>query len=424
MIYIQGADGLKPISSQLTKEKIIAALGFTPADQASFYEDESGALVVTDEKGYIIARIDSEGLTTTKIDASAIALNGEDLAAKLKMLEEKVPEIDMSDYALAEDVAADKVITDAHINNQEIHVTQAERQNWNAKSTFSGIYSDLTDAPNITNDEDALVVCDTAGNVIMRVDEYGLNAAGLYDNGKAFTRPKPLAGLKVSFIGDSISAYNGYIPSGYRPYYPSGNVDAVNKIWWHQVINNTGLSLGVNASYSGSSVQIDGNGPAGCEDARINAVGTNGTPDIIVIFLGANDGEVQDLAQIGEINDVIDLPFTTTSANTYDTHSFVSAYQAMLTKLMIAYPNAKIACCSLLWNGDSEYTTSDDLHRASQKIAELCDLYGCHFIDLRKCGINPANMRTYFMDNTLCHPNVAGHTLIANYVSKQLENII
>jgi hypothetical protein len=32
MIYIQRANGLQPISSQLTKEKIIAALGFTPAD--------------------------------------------------------------------------------------------------------------------------------------------------------------------------------------------------------------------------------------------------------------------------------------------------------------------------------------------------------------------------------------------------------
>ena len=424
MIYIQSASGLQPISSQLTKEKIIAALGFTPADQATFYEDETGALVVADENGYIIARIDGEGLTTTQISASAIALDGEDLAAKLKALEEKVPEVDMSAYALADNVAADKVITDAHMNNKEIHVTETERKNWNAKSTFSGIYSDLIDAPNISNDEDALVVCDTAGNVIMRVDEYGLNAAGLYSNGKAFTKPNPLAGLKVSFIGDSISAYEGYVPSGYKIYYPKGNVDSINKIWWHQVLVNTGLTLGVNASYSGSSVQIDGNGPAGCEDARISAVGANGTPDIIVIFLGANDGEVENLAEVGEINDVIDLPFTSSSADSYDTNSFVSAYQAMLTKLMVAYPNAKIACCSMLWNADSEYTTSDDLHRGSQKIAELCDLYGCHFIDLRKCGINPANMRTYFMDNTLCHPNVAGHTLIANYVSKQLQNIV
>ena len=37
MIYIQKADGLQAISSQLTKEKIIAALGYTPADNATFY---------------------------------------------------------------------------------------------------------------------------------------------------------------------------------------------------------------------------------------------------------------------------------------------------------------------------------------------------------------------------------------------------
>ena len=98
MIYIQGASGLQPISSQLTKEKIIAALGYTPADQAVFYEDESGALIIADEKDYVIARVDENGLTTTKVSASAIALNGEDLAAKLQELANKVPDIDLSNY--------------------------------------------------------------------------------------------------------------------------------------------------------------------------------------------------------------------------------------------------------------------------------------------------------------------------------------
>lgn len=67
----------------LSKEKIIAALGYTPADNATFYEDESGKLVISDEKGYIIAKIDEEGLQTTTLSANAIKLNDEDLSVKL-----------------------------------------------------------------------------------------------------------------------------------------------------------------------------------------------------------------------------------------------------------------------------------------------------------------------------------------------------
>ena len=59
-------------------------MGYPPADNMSFFEDESGALVIGDEKGYAIARIDADGLTTTKISTNAITLNGEDLDAKLK----------------------------------------------------------------------------------------------------------------------------------------------------------------------------------------------------------------------------------------------------------------------------------------------------------------------------------------------------
>ena len=109
MIYVQTEQGLTQVSPSLTKDKIIAALGYTPADNMSFFEDESGALVIGDERGYAIARIDADGLTTTKISANAIALNGEDLAAKLKSLKDaidgieipempEIPEVDLSNY--------------------------------------------------------------------------------------------------------------------------------------------------------------------------------------------------------------------------------------------------------------------------------------------------------------------------------------
>ncbi len=172
MIYVQTSEGLLQVSSALTKEKIIAALGYTPADGATFWEDESGALVIADPQGYVIARIDKDGFTTTKVSAGAIQLNGEDLAEKLKTLENKVPEVDLS-------------ALDSHLDDADVHVTAEDKEAWDAKSNFSGNYADLENAPHIVNDnEDEVVICDSQGNVILRATAEGLNVAAVYINGK------------------------------------------------------------------------------------------------------------------------------------------------------------------------------------------------------------------------------------------------
>ena len=220
MIYIQSENGLTQVTPNLTKEKIIAALGFTPADKNTFYEDESGALLIADPQGYVIARIDSNGLKTTHVAADAIHLSGEDLATKLQALEQKVPEIDLSNYytkaeveniltngvdlskyytkqevdqAIAEidipEVDLSHVATSEQLNahaNNNTHIGEAEREAWNAKSTFSGDYKDLRNAPHIVNDnEDEVVICDSQGNVILRATAEGLNVAGIFINGKS-----------------------------------------------------------------------------------------------------------------------------------------------------------------------------------------------------------------------------------------------
>lgn len=201
MIYIQKAEGLMKLTPELTKDRIIAALGYTPADNNTFYEDESGALVIADERGYVIARIDENGLTTTQVSANAIALNGEDLAAKLQELANKVPDIDLSNYYTKEEVdnalgnidipevnlegLATEEALNAHANNEEIHINAEKAAAWDAKSDFSGAYNDLEGAPHIVNDnEDEVVICDSQGHVILRATAEGLNVAAIYINGK------------------------------------------------------------------------------------------------------------------------------------------------------------------------------------------------------------------------------------------------
>lgn len=227
MIYIQQADGLTPVTPSLTKEKIIAALGYTPADNATFFEDETGSLLVADKAGYVVARIDKDGVHTTRVMANAISLGEEDLAIKLQALQDAINNIDIGDIDLSNyytksevddaianaevdltGVATEKYVDDAvagithptvdlsaydaHIADGEIHVTADNKAAWDAKSDFDGDFNKLSNAPHILNDnEDEMVVCDRKGNVIFRATAEGISAAAVYVNGVRVDKELP-----------------------------------------------------------------------------------------------------------------------------------------------------------------------------------------------------------------------------------------
>lgn len=66
---------------------------------------------------------------------------------------------------------------DSHVADTTSHITQAERDNWNSKPDN---FTDLEDAPNITEDESGeLLITDNDGNIAVRVDDTGLHAAAL-----------------------------------------------------------------------------------------------------------------------------------------------------------------------------------------------------------------------------------------------------
>lgn len=90
------------------------------------------------------------------------------------------PTVDLSGYASKTDFDTNKVATDAHLENTVIHVTEDDKIAWNAKSNFSGDYNDLTNAPNITEDEsNNLVIADPNGNIIFRSDGNGFETTTL-----------------------------------------------------------------------------------------------------------------------------------------------------------------------------------------------------------------------------------------------------
>lgn len=140
MLYIQTESGLQSLNPSLTKEKIISILGYTPADKndlPNITEDQSGKINIVDEEGNIILTIDNEGLKT--LDA---ILDGQSVVS--------------------------------HMNNTIIHVTAAEKEKWNNTQDFSGKYDDLIDAPILNDNEGNMIVADEQGNIIMKVDNQGL----------------------------------------------------------------------------------------------------------------------------------------------------------------------------------------------------------------------------------------------------------
>ena len=106
-----------------------------------------------------------------------------------------------------------------------------------------------------------------------------------------------LSGKKVSILGDSISTFyaegsvmNSYYRGENQFYYPtySPTVETVDLTWWYQLLNNTGMTLGINNSWSGSTA-AGTNVSSGVQDSRIDTLDENGTPDIVIIYLGTND---------------------------------------------------------------------------------------------------------------------------------------
>ena len=231
-----------------------------------------------------------------------------------------------------------------------------------------------------------------------------------------------LKGKTVSIIGDSISTYQGYIPQGYAHFYPKGNVTSVSNTWWYQVINELGLTLLKNCSWSGSECYGDStsttNAAAGCSTARINDL-ANGAikPDIVFCYIGINDF----------FNGVGLSEWTPTSAipsESTDVNNFLDAYVIMINKIRNKYPDTRIFCFTLmdcptvkegypLVNGAGK-----SLYDFNQAIKMVADAFGCDVIDLHNCGLNQYNFKNYGTDTT--HPNINGHKIMKDKVKVEL----
>ena len=201
-------------------------------------------------------------------------------------------------------------------------------------------------------------------------------------------------GRIISILGDSISTFSGSIPEGNSSFYPKFNVQTAEQTWWGRLIYYMDAELGINNSWSGSWISnkdasnTGSRGPDRCMSGitRIQTLDDNGTPDIILVYGGANDIYYDVPSGTFDKNVLHTLDLETTVLE-----SFADAYKAMIMRLQHYYPYAQIVCLGPNYSNISD-SYKENLDNYISVVKDISDYFGTHFIDMRKCGINLSNI--------------------------------
>ena len=235
-------------------------------------------------------------------------------------------------------------------------------------------------------------------------------------------------GKVISILGDSISTFAGYIPEAdgfnleHLSRYPDADripdVTAVEQTWWMQVITELGAKLGINDSWRGATVSgaapvttgTTGENAAMSNLTRIQNLGANGTPDVILFYGGTND-----LAHVSKVGsfDPDEAPVAV-DLTTKKWDNLADAYVHTLLRLRHYYPDAEII--AMLPTYTKSYYSADKLAQANAVLAQICDHYGVTYVDLRYCGISANNLPDGI------HPGAAGMDYITEAVVDALLN--
>lgn len=263
--------------------------------------------------------------------------------------------------------------------------------------------------------------------------------------------------VRVSIIGDSISTFEGTMPtSNFKSYYPKVNPDGgyydvqdQSDLYWAKVIAKMSDAVrDVNNSWSGSMVSRRPEEAYNGLDygARVSDFGL-GNPNVILIHGGTNDctkfsashptyanlyrsnlyddgtdheshkGMSSNLPTELEYKAVFDAADAAQTLEQIealrDSCSFTHAYVKLITKVHYLYPNAKVVMI-----------IGDQLtKRAQQVILEIAEHYGTKYGYQCVNFFGEAdNIEKVASGNA--HPSAAGHTYMANKIYDQTKDYI
>ena len=229
----------------------------------------------------------------------------------------------------------------------------------------------------------------------------GLNGETIYNITKDTTfiakyveGTKSYAGKTISVLGDSISTYAGYIPESFAYFfpYPTADLGDVNQTWWMQFINHYGMKLLANNSWSGSAVSGSAASAAQNKERLEHLFIGDVTPDVILIFMGANDA-----------------PSPYISLTQFD-----DSYGKMIQNIKEMSPNSEIIICTLpsisfySENAQAEY---------NEVIKKHANNNGLTILDFEK-AFTRQESSNYLVDSA--HPNMAGMNKLAKVAINDL----
>lgn len=150
------ANNLEALNTKIDNKSEFSG-SYNDLTDAPVVDDGSGSLYIADSAGNVVMQVDENGVTTTNVDTQTISINGQDasdIVTKVDTLADLVgstPVTDQIDAALGEQILD---------------------------------YNDLTNRPDILDDgSDSFQITDAAGNIVMSVDENGVNSVDLSING-------------------------------------------------------------------------------------------------------------------------------------------------------------------------------------------------------------------------------------------------
>ena len=216
--------------------------------------------------------------------------------------------------------------------------------------------------------------------------------------------------VRVGIIGDSISTFEGWIPDGYRRYYPftgsAGSLTAVEQTWWHRLVYRLmpDAVLDRNISYSGTRVtknaSPDPEKPDLDEYDFVTRCCGFDDPDIIIVAGGTNDRPCVTQDLIGEFD------YTAPLAE-LDRYKFRTAYICLLRTLMEKYPDTKLVCVV------NDLLLTDTYKVIGESIAEIAAHYEL------PCAMIGETLETV---GDGVHPSSAGAARWADVVWETIES--
>lgn len=217
----------------------------------------------------------------------------------------------------------------------------------------------------------------------------------------------PIETKYISFLGDSITTYEGYSNSannnsttaGNGVYYTASKL-GVNETWWYQTMKATGMKLCVNNSWDGGRVTDTKPGITSgiARASELHNDVLNITPDVIVVYIGTND-----------------------LANGINVSDFEIGYEEMLNVIDSEYPGADVYCCTILPESRN-VNKADELISYNETIRNLADQHNAKIIDFATEITDWDYTVHTFVDGSLrVHPTAEGMSKLSDVAIREIK---